>query len=121
MFIWSSTSVGSSGNQHKKRNLDPDDSSDKSVITTVNLEVCGHCHKKCLQKAEAVQCDLCTPWVHAAREGLKREHCIRRWLNQLSANVSSVVYYCKLNNCAERLKHIVGIWLRGTVDKSSEF
>ena len=46
------------------------------AATNVPGDTCGHCKKKCTVKgktSEAIQCDVCFEWVHAACEGLSKD------------------------------------------------
>ena len=59
---------------HKRRKPSADESPDKSYyILNRALDICGKCNKKCTPKAEAIQCDMCCTWVHAACDNVTRE------------------------------------------------
>jgi len=58
------------GNQQKRKKPEHD-SPDNQVISSVFIDVCNHCNKKCFQKGEALQCDLCGHRVHASCKGKK--------------------------------------------------
>ena len=88
--------IEASSTEKKRRKLDH--ISPEVVGKPVN--VCGHCSKKCTSKGltnEAIMCDLCGSWVHAACEGLTREQF--KVFNQLSNSVENIVYYCNFNQC----------------------
>ena len=36
-------------------------------------DMCGHCNKACTSKVQAIQCDLCSQWVHAKCEKIITE------------------------------------------------
>ena len=72
------------------------------------VDICSHCNKKCKSKgvgSEAIQCDFCSAWVHAACEGLSKDDYTR--FNKLISGTESIVYYCKLNNCLTRVKKFI--------------
>jgi len=85
------------------------------VISSVFIDVCNHCNKKYSQKGEVLQCDLCGHWVHASCEGIKRDQ--YRQLSQLASSLQNI-YYCKLNECANRVKLIVGEWIHSKAEDS---
>ena len=59
---------------HKRRKPGVDDSPDKPFyVLNKSLDVCGKCNKKCSSKAEAIPCDICYMWVHAACDNVTRE------------------------------------------------
>ena len=101
-----------------KKRRKPDHISPEVVSKPVN--VCGHCSKKCTSKgltSEAIMCDLCGSWVHAACEGLTREQF--KVFNQLSNSVENIVYYCNLNQCLVRYKQLVFQQLSGCFDQNT--
>ena len=52
----------------------PNDSPDPiDQLLSMDVDVCGHCHKKCSPSSEALQCDLCSAWVHASCEGFTKK------------------------------------------------
>jgi len=84
---------------------DPNDSPD---ILSKTVDVCGHCAKKCGGEGplnEAIQCDLCSTWVHASCEGISSDD--YKLLTNLTSATDNVIYYCSLNQCLTRVKQIV--------------
>lgn len=78
-----------------------------NAATVVPVDICGHCKKRCAEtgkKGEAVQCDLCGSWVHAACEGITREH--YKSLTQLACYAGNIAYFCNLNLCQSRFKQL---------------
>ena len=70
-----------------------------------DVDLCGHCHKKCSPSSEALQCDLCSTWVHATCEGLtKKQYGL---INQLTKSIDNIMFYCRLNNCVTRSKQFI--------------
>jgi len=61
------------------------------------VDVCGHCNKKCMIRSEAIQCDLCQFWVHASCEGISKEN--YKLLTKVTDSIDNVVYFGKLHNC----------------------
>ena len=60
--------------QTKRLKPDSDDSPDKlSRLLGRDVDMCGHCNKKCTVKNKAIQCNLCSTWVHASCEKLTHE------------------------------------------------
>ena len=55
--------------------------------------------------SEAIQCNMCYSWVHAACEGLKKEQ--YKQLTQLTNSIDNIVYYCSLNRCAPLNKKLI--------------
>jgi len=100
----------------QKRKKPEHDSPDKQVISCLIADVCNHCNKKCSPKGEALQCDLCGQWVHASCEGIKRDQ--YRQFSQLAASLQNISYYCKLNDCTNRVKVIVGEWIHSKSDST---
>ena len=83
-----------------------------TLLESKSVIVCGHCKKKCTTKeplSEAIQCDMCYSWVHAACEGLKKEQ--YRQLTQLTNSADNIVYYCSLNHCAPLNKKLIQEYL----------
>jgi len=64
----------------------------------------------------ALQCDLCGHWVHASCEGIKRDQYCQ--LSQLASSLQYISHYCKLNECANRVKLIVGEWMHSKAEDS---
>ena len=53
-----------------KRKLEDENSLSK--VLNMPGDICKHCNKRCTSKgksSEAIQCDICFVWVHAAFEG----------------------------------------------------
>jgi len=86
-------------------------SPDKSaLILSKPLDVCGKCGKKCTStKGESIKCDLCGMWAHATCEGISREQF--KAVKTLSS-LSNFVYYCRVNDCANRIKNITVDWVQ---------
>jgi len=83
----------------------PDDLPGKpSCLLNKSADVCGHCNKKCTIEDEAIQCDLCSAWVHGSSEKLSHEQ--YNSLCQLASS-TNVAYYCNLNSCSSRIKSII--------------
>ena len=98
--------MDSEASSSAKKRKKPEHISPEIVSKPAN--VCGHCSKRCTSKgpsSEAIQCDLCGFWVHAACEGLNKDQF--RLLNQLSQSVDNVAYFCNLNQCTARHKQII--------------
>jgi len=68
-----------------------------------------------LSERRSLQCDLCGHWVHASCEGIKRDQ-----YHQLSQLASSISHYCKLNECANCVKLIVGKCIHSKTEDSDE-
>lgn len=84
----------------------PNDSPDpKDQLLSKDVDMCGHCHKKCSPSSEALQCDLCAAWVHASCEGFTKKQ--YGSLNQLTKSIENVMFYCRLNNCVTRSKQFI--------------
>jgi len=77
------------GNQQKRKKPEHD-SPDNQVKSSVCIDVCNHCNKKCSQKGETLQCDLCGHWVHASCEGIKRDQ--YRQLSQLVSSLQNIYH-----------------------------
>ena len=57
-------------------------------------------------QSQALQCDLCYSWVHAACEGISRDHC--KALNQvLSTGDDNFMYLCQYNYFNTWLKQLL--------------
>ena len=83
------SSVSSQVKCHKP---DLEDSPDKlSCLLNKSADMCNHCNKECTSNDEAIQCDLCSAWVHASCEDLSHEQ--YALLCQLASS-ANVVYYC---------------------------
>ena len=54
---------------HYKRGRPNDSPDPKDQLLSKDIDICGHCRKKCLPSSEVLQCDLCSVWVHANCEG----------------------------------------------------
>ena len=70
-------------------------------------DICKHCNKKCTLKgksSEAIQCDICFVWVHAACEGLTKEQ--YKAFSDFSKSCPNIAYCCKLNGCFTRLNQV---------------
>ena len=85
-------------NKRKKDDSSPD-------LLSKPVDIRNHCKKKCTSRSEAIQCDFCSAWVHAACEGLSKDDYSS--LNQLISDTENVVYYCKLNQCLTRVKKLI--------------
>lgn len=104
----------SASNQTKRRKPDSEDSPDKlSRLLNKPVDVCGHCNKKCATNDEAIQCDLCSTWVHASCENLSLEQ--YNSLCQLTS-CTNIVYYCNLNSCSNRVRSIMAEWIHTSSD-----
>ena len=66
--------------------------------------MCNHFNKQCTSNDEAIQCDLCSTWVHASCEDLSHEQ--YNLLCQLASS-ANVVYYYNLNSCSSCIKGIM--------------
>ena len=69
----SSSQEGTASKRKRPNTISPDTA---TLLESKRVDVCGHCKKKCTTKgslSEAIQCDMCYSWVHAACEGLKKE------------------------------------------------
>ena len=103
------------GNQLKRKKPEHD-SPEKQMISSIAVDVCNHCNKKCSSKGEALQCDLCGHWVHASCECIKCDQ--YRQFSQLTSSLPNILYYCKQNECANRIKVIVGKWIHSEAGDS---
>ena len=96
--------MASGGDQTKRRKPAEGDSPDKyEQLLSKSTEVFGHCNKRCTEKGEAVQCDLCYSWVHASCEGIKRDN--YRPLLQITTNIEGLV------QCALCFKQFQSEWV----------
>ena len=92
--------------KQKRSNIPSPDAEILSQSKTT--DICGHCNKKCTAKgpqSEAIQCDMCHSWVHAASEGLKKEQ--YKQITQLTISTNNLAYYCGLNQCASLNKKLI--------------
>jgi len=98
----------------------PDDTPPDSRIIQQSkiVNVCGHCNKKCTIRSEAIQCDLCQSWVHAACEGVSKEE--YEMLSQVTDSVENVVYFCKLNSCLTVNKRLLNDHLNALSSDSGD-
>ena len=102
--------TSSASSQVKRHKPDSEDSPDKlSRLLNKSADMCNHCNKKCTVNDEAIQCDLCSTWVHASCENLSHEQ--YNSLSQLASS-ANVVYYCNLNSCSSRVKSIMAEWMQ---------
>ena len=80
------------------------------AVNSKSVDVCIKCNKRCNttgKSSEALQCDLCFSWVHAACEGVSKSH--YKSLNEiLAANQENILYLCKSNQCHNQLKQLLG-------------
>ena len=99
----------SASGQPKRKKPNSEESPDKSYyILSKSLDTCGKCNKKCTSKGDAIQCDLCGTWVHAACEGITHE----KYKAIKSLALDNIVYYCQINNCLSRTKHIINEYIK---------
>jgi len=54
--------------------------------------------------SEAIQCDICFEWVHAACEGLSKDQ--YKMFNQLVTAFPNITYCCKLHGCLACLNQL---------------
>ena len=83
---------------------------DNSPSKALNMPgyICKHCNKRCTSKgksSEAIQCDICFVWVHAACEGFTKEQF--KTFSDLSKSFPNIAYCWKLNGCLTRLNQLV--------------
>ena len=57
--------------------------------------------------SEAIQCDVCFQWAHAACEGLSKGQ--YKVFNQLVSAFSNITYCCKLHGCLTRLNQLTAM------------
>jgi len=82
---------------------------DDSPPAAMNVpgDICGHYKNKCTLKgktSEAIQCDVCFEWVHAACEGLSKDQ--YKVFNQLDTAFPNITYCCKLHGCLTHLNQL---------------
>ena len=85
-----------------------EDENSPSKALNVPGDICKHCNKRCTSKgksSEAIQCDICFVWVHAACEGFTKEQF--KTFSDLSKSFPNIAYCCKLNGCLTRLNQLV--------------
>jgi len=85
-----------------KRNCPNDSPDPKDQLPNKNTEICGHCKKKCISTSEALQCDLCSSWVHASCEGFSKKQ-----YSSINQSLDNMMFYCHLNNCVTRSKQFI--------------
>ncbi len=99
--------MNSSKRRKPEDNISPDTLRAEALRKYV--DTCAHCNKRCTnsgKNSEAIQCDLCLSWVHAACEGISKSYF--KSLNEvLSANSDNIVYLCKVNQCNLHLKQLL--------------
>jgi len=88
-----------------KRNRPNDSPDPKDRLLSRKIDTCGHCKKKCTPTCEALQCDLCSSWVHASCEGFSKKQYSS--ISQLTKSLDNVMFYCRLNNCVTRSKQFI--------------
>jgi len=66
---------------------------------------CPHCNQVCTIESEAIQCDLCSNWVHAQCEGISSE--LYKSFSHVSSGIANMSYYCEKNNCSSWVKQLV--------------
>ena len=92
----------------KRHKPDLDDSPVKGILKNLSGDICRHCDKQCIETGEqgqAIQCDLCGVWVHAACDGISKDH--YQGLVSLTSNIENLAYLCRLNSCQARFKQMV--------------
>ena len=85
-----------------------EDENSPSKALNMPGDICKHCNKRCTSKgksSEAIQCDICFVWVHAACEGFTKEQF--KTFSDLSKSFPNIAYCCKLNGCLTRLNQLV--------------
>ena len=93
-----------------KRKKPNNESPDKlSLLLNKPSDMCGHCNKACTSKGQAIQCDLCSQWVHAKCEKITTEDYTK--FTELSSSMENIVYYCKYNSCVSRIGKIISDWM----------
>ena len=94
----------------KKRSYSEVSPDKSATVLGKPLDVCGKCSKKCTStKGESIQCDLCGMWAHATCDGISREQF--KAIKNLSS-LNNFVYYCQVNDCANRIKNITAEWVK---------
>ena len=92
----------------KRKKPDSDDSPQKGVLTNLPGDICGHCNNCCTEtgkQGQAVQCDLCSVWVHAECDGISVDQ--YKALVSLTSSVDNIAYLCRLNSCQLRFKQMI--------------
>ena len=98
--------TSSAKTQTKRHKPDSEDSPDKlTCLLSRPVDTCGHCNKKCTTKDRAIQCDLCSTWVHANCENLTNDQ------YKVLGSSANIVYYCNFNSCASRVKYALAEWM----------
>ena len=96
--------------------------SDKlSAVNKIAVDVCSNCNESCDAdgvKGEALQCDLCEGWFHAACENISSKH--YKSFSSLAKSIPNMVYYCKHNKCQSRIKCIVAEFTKSSVAESAQ-
>ena len=85
-----------------------EDENSPSKALNMPGDICKHCNKRCTSKgksSEAIQCDICFVWVHAACEGFTKEQF--KAFSDLFKSFPNIAYCCKLNGCLTRLNQLV--------------
>ena len=83
--------------------------------------MCSNCNESCDAdgvKGEALQCDLCEGWFHAACENISSKH--YKSFSSLAKSIPNMVYYCKHNKCQSRIKCIVPEFTKSSVAESAQ-
>ena len=97
-----SPSIEHDSSAKKKKDDKPEE-----LLSKTALDFCGKCKKKC--KGESIQCDLCGLWAHASCEGINKDQ--YKAITTFSA-LENVVYYCRNNDCSNRVKFIINEWAK---------
>ena len=69
----SATVTPETGSKNPNKRKKNDDS--PLELLSKPVDICNHCNKKCTSKgarSEAIQCNFCSAWVHAACEGFSK-------------------------------------------------
>ena len=72
------------------------------------MNICRHCDKQYIEteeQSQAIRCDLCGVWAHAACDGISKDH--YQGLVSLTSNVENLAYLWGLNSCQARFKQMV--------------
>jgi len=92
--------------QPRNKRTCPNDSPDsRDQLLSKDVDICVHCKKKCTQTCEALQCDLCSSWVHASCEGFTKKQYAS--ISQFTNSFDNLMFYCRLNNCVSRSKQLI--------------
>jgi len=67
--------------EHHKRGRPNDSPDPKQQLLSKDVEICGHCRKKCSPSSEVLQCNLYSTWVHATCDGLTTKSNMDRLIN----------------------------------------